>query len=99
MFDEMAPFYRPFKYAKRNSDRRKIQVLLPPRRDASRFPFRFISPWATTALSSTTNTLSHTATFKSSSVDIFVDKPFQSDGISVRNIPWNLAVKKYALLS
>jgi hypothetical protein len=28
-------------------------VLLPPRRDPSLFPFRFISPWATTALSST----------------------------------------------
>jgi hypothetical protein len=36
-----------------------IRVLLPQRRDPSLFPFRFISPpWSTTALSSTTNTLS-----------------------------------------
>jgi hypothetical protein len=32
--------------------------LFPSRRDPSRYRFRFISPWATTAVSSTTNKLS-----------------------------------------
>jgi hypothetical protein len=62
VFDEMVPF--TFNWNLKSAKRfcgSKIRVLLPQRRDPSLFPFRFISPWSTTALSSTTNTLSHTA--------------------------------------
>jgi hypothetical protein len=99
MFDEMAPFYRPFKSAKRNSDRSKIHVLLPQRRDASLFPFRFITPWSTTALNSTTNTLSHTSPIKQSTARIHIDKVLTPRRNRATDIPWNLTVKKYTLLN
>jgi hypothetical protein len=82
MFDEMAHDIANLgnlKSAKRNSDS-KIHVFFRSR-DPSLFPFRFISPWSTTALSSFHEHLSPAAPFKLSSVTIFINKLFSKHAV------------------
>jgi hypothetical protein len=65
------------------------------------FPFQITDhAWATTALSSTTDTISPASPIKSPTVRILIDKPSKPRrGRATQNIPWNLAVKKNAVLS
>jgi hypothetical protein len=99
MFREMGYKRRTATESRGNPNGAKILALLQQRRDPSRHRFRFISPWATTAVSSTTNTLSPAAPFKHPTVLISIDKLIQPRRRRATNIPWNLALKKYALLT
>jgi hypothetical protein len=88
----------------------QIHVLLPPRRGDHRGCLSpFISPpWATTALNSTTNSTTNTLTASPSEAVSVVYLLAKFNGASIGSntitryitiIPWNLAAKKYALLS